>query len=200
MKLVFATNNKHKIEEVSHILGKSFKLISLGELDINEDIPEDYPTLEENALFKARFVHKISDMNVFADDTGLEIDSLGGRPGVHSARFAGTGRNFEANIDKVLLLMSGIENRNARFRTVVALILDNREYIFEGKVEGTILLERRGSMGFGYDPIFMPAGEKLTFAEMNMADKNRISHRAMAFEKLRIFLSQYKKPDNKQSK
>jgi XTP/dITP diphosphohydrolase len=200
MKLVFATNNKHKTEEVSHILGKSFKLVSLRDLDINEDIPEDFPTLEENALFKARFVHKISDMNVFADDTGLEIESLGGRPGVHSARFAGAGRNFEENIDKVLLLMSGIENRNARFRTVVAVILDNREYIFEGKVEGTILHERRGSMGFGYDPIFMPAGGKLSFAEMKMADKNRISHRAIAFDKLRTFLSGYIKPDNKQSK
>jgi len=200
MKLIFASNNKHKLEEVSHILGKNHKIISLNDLDINEDIPEDYHTLEENALFKARFANKITDMDVFADDTGLEIESLNGRPGVHSARFAGAGRNFDANIDKVLLLMSGAENRNARFRTVIALIIDKKEFIFEGIVEGTILRERRGTMGFGYDPIFLPRGENLTFAEMSLSDKNRISHRALAFEKLQMFLSQYKKPDNKQVK
>jgi len=197
MKLVFATNNKHKVEEVSQILGKSYKVLSLKDLEINEDIPEDYHTLEENALFKARFVNKITEMNVFADDTGLEIESLNGRPGVHSARFAGPGRNFDANIDKVLLLLSGNKNRNARFRTVIALIIDNREYVFEGIAEGVILNERRGSMGFGYDPVFLPAGKNLTFAEMTLADKNRISHRALAFEKLKMFLSLYKNPDNK---
>ena len=198
MKLVFATNNKHKVDEVSHILGKSYKIISLHDLGITEDIPEDFHTLEENALFKARFANKITEMNVFADDTGLEIDSLNGRPGVHSARFAGPGRNFEANIDKVLLLMSGTENRTARFRTAIALIIDNHEYVFEGVVDGTILNERRGTMGFGYDPIFLPAGEKLTFAEMTLDAKNRISHRAMAFEKLKIFLSGYNNAGNKQ--
>ena len=198
MKLVFATNNKHKVDEVSHILGKSYKIISLHDLGITEDIPEDFHTLEENALFKARFANKITEMNVFADDTGLEIDSLNGRPGVHSARFAGPGRNFEANIDKVLLLMSGTENRTARFRTVIALIIDNHEYVFEGVVDGTILNERRGTMGFGYDPIFLSAGEKLSFAEMTLNDKNRISHRAMAFEKLKIFLSRYNNAGNKQ--
>ena len=200
MKLIFASNNKHKLEEVSHILGKDYKIISLKDLDINEDIPEDYHTLEENALFKARFANKITDMDVFADDTGLEIESLNGRPGVHSARFAGAGRNFEANIDKVLLLMSGADNRNARFRTVIALIIDKKEFIFEGIVEGTILHERRGTMGFGYDPIFLPRGENLTFAEMSLSDKNRISHRALAFEKLKIFLSQYRNTDNKHVK
>jgi len=198
MKLVFATNNDHKVEEVSHILGKSFRLVSPRMLDINEDIPEDYDTLEENALFKARFVNKITEMNVFADDTGLEIDSLGGRPGVHSARFAGPGRNFDANIDKVLLLMSGTKNRKARFRTVVALILDNKEHLFEGVVEGSIINERRGKGGFGYDPVFIPEGETLTFAEMSLADKNRISHRALAFEKLKVFLNQYINYNNKQ--
>jgi len=200
MKLIFASNNKHKLEEVSHILGKDYKIISLKDLDINEDIPEDYHTLEENALFKARFANKITDMDVFADDTGLEIESLNGRPGVHSARFAGAGRNFAANIDKVLLLMSGADNRNARFRTVIALIIDKKEFIFEGIVEGTILHERRGAMGFGYDPIFLPRGENLTFAEMSLSDKNRISHRALAFEKLKIFLSQYRNTDNKHVK
>jgi XTP/dITP diphosphohydrolase len=200
MKLIFASNNKHKLEEVSHILGKDYKIISLKDLDINEDIPEDYHTLEENALFKARFANKITDMDVFADDTGLEIESLNGRPGVHSARFAGAGRNFDANIDKVLLLMSGADNRNARFRTVIALIIDKKEFIFEGIVEGTILHERRGTMGFGYDPIFLPRHENLTFAEMSLSDKNRISHRALAFEKLKIFLSQYRNTDNKHVK
>jgi len=200
MKLIFASNNKHKLEEVSHILGKDYKIISLKDLDINEDIPEDYHTLEENALFKARFANKITDMDVFADDTGLEIESLNGRPGVHSARFAGAGRNFDANIDKVLLLMSGADNRNARFRTVIALIIDKKEFIFEGIVEGIILHERRGAMGFGYDPIFLPRGENLTFAEMSLSDKNRISHRALAFEKLKIFLSQYRNTDNKHVK
>jgi len=200
MKLIFASNNKHKVEEVSLILGESHKITSLKDLEINEDIPEDYHTLEENALFKARFANKITDMDVFADDTGLEIESLNGRPGVHSARFAGVGRNFDANIDKVLLLLSGTEKRNARFRTVIALILDNREYLFEGIVEGTILHERRGTRGFGYDPIFLPGGEKLTFAEMTLTDKNRISHRALAFEKLKMFLLQYNKPGNKQVK
>lgn len=200
MKLIFASNNKHKLEEVSHILGKNHKIISLKELDINEDIPEDFHTLEDNALFKARFANKITEMDVFADDTGLEIESLNGRPGVHSARFAGAGRNFDANIDKVLLLMSGTENRNARFRTVIALIIDKKEFIFEGIAEGTILRERRGTMGFGYDPIFLPRGENLTFSEMSLSDKNRISHRALAFEKLKMFLSQYNKPDNKHMK
>jgi XTP/dITP diphosphohydrolase len=167
---------------------------------MTEEIPEDYETLEENALFKARYVNKLTGMNVFADDTGLEIEALNGRPGVHSARFAGAGRNFEANIDKVLLLLGGITNRNARFRTVIALIIDNREYIFEGRADGNIITERRGSMGFGYDPIFVPNGKKLTFAEMTLEEKNRISHRALAFEKLKTFLSDNQRIYNKQKK
>ena len=197
MKIVFATNNSHKLAEISDLLGGSFKLLSLKDIDFSEDIPEDYPTLEENAIFKARFINMYSGMSVFADDTGLEIDALQGRPGVHSARFAGKKKDFEANIDKVLLLLDGVVNRKARFRTIIALILDGREYFFEGQVNGKIICERRGKGGFGYDPIFVPDGKELTFAEMSLTDKNKISHRAVAFEKLRIFLSQYSASDNK---
>jgi XTP/dITP diphosphohydrolase len=200
MKLIFATNNNHKVKEVSHILGNGYRLLSLKDLNFTEDIPEDYPTLEENALFKARFVNKITSMSVFADDTGLEIDALDGRPGVHSARFAGSARDFEANIDKVLLLLTGVKNRSARFRTVIALIIDNREYLFDGRIEGTILNERRGNKGFGYDPVFLPSGHDLSFAEMTLEEKNRISHRALAFEKLKLFLAGYSLPDNNQLK
>jgi XTP/dITP diphosphohydrolase len=188
MKLVFATNNAHKIKEISAILGSETKLVSLSDLMINEDIPENFPTLEENALFKAKFIRSLTGMDVFADDTGLEIEALNGRPGVHSARFAGKTKNFDENIDKVLLLMTGTENRNAIFRTVIALILKDREYLFEGRIKGTILNERRGTMGFGYDPIFLPENQELTFAEMPLERKNEISHRALAFNKLKEFL------------
>lgn len=200
MKIVFATNNYHKLGEIRNLLGKSFKLLSLKDLNFTEDIPENYPTLEENALFKARFINKISGMNVFADDTGLEIEALNGRPGVHSARFAGEQKDFQANIDKVLLLMNGIKNRKARFRTVIALIMDDAEHIFDGTVSGTILHEKRGNQGFGYDSVFSPDGKDLSFAEMSLDEKNTISHRAKAFEKLKIFLSQYCSPDNKETK
>lgn len=200
MKLIFATNNKHKVEEISNLLGDSFSLKSLKDLDITDDIPEDYHTLEENALFKARYVNKLTGLDVFADDTGLEIDALNGRPGVHSARFAGTGKNFEANIDKVLLLLTGITDRKARFRTVIALIMNGAEYLFEGRVDGTIITERRGKQGFGYDPVFVPDGNNKTFAEMSMAEKNTISHRAIAFTKLKEFLADYRTPGNKKSK
>ena len=200
MRIVFATNNDDKVREIRNLLGKSFRLISLKNLMLNEDIPEIYPTLEENALFKARYIDKISGMNVFADDTGLEIEALGGRPGVHSARFAGEHKDFQANIDKVLLLMTGVTNRKARFRTVIALIANDSEYIFEGVVTGEILFSRRGYNGFGYDPIFVPDGENLSFAEMSLNEKNKISHRAQAFEKLKLFLSQYSSSNNKETK
>ena len=197
MKIVFATNNHHKLKEISDLLGDSFKLLSLKDIKFQDDIPEEYPTLEENAMSKARYINKITGLNVFADDTGLEIDALHGRPGVHSARFAGAHKDFEANIDKVLLLLTGVSERAARFRTIIALIIDNREYLFEGNVAGKIINERRGNEGFGYDPIFVPEGETRTFAEMTLAEKNIISHRAMAFEKLKLFLSHYSKSDNK---
>ncbi len=188
MEIIFATNNENKTREIRNILGSSFRLLSLNDLNIGEEIPEDGSTLESNALHKARYIFKKFNRSVFADDTGLEIDILNGLPGVKSARFAGENKNSDANIDKVLLLMGKSENRNARFRTVIALIFEGRESVFEGVVEGRIINERRGSDGFGYDPVFIPDGESRTFAEMTLEEKNRISHRARAFEKLRSFL------------
>jgi XTP/dITP diphosphohydrolase len=197
MKIVFATHNEHKLTEIADLLGSSFTLLSLKDLDIKGDIPEDLPTLEGNALFKAMYIYDATGMNVFADDTGLEIEELGGRPGVHSARFAGIQKDFNANTEKVLELMKGKKNRRARFRSVIALILNGSEYLFEGIVSGTIRNNKRGTKGFGYDPIFVPDGENKTFAEMSLYEKNRISHRALAFEKLKLFLSQNFPPDNK---
>jgi len=191
MILVFASANEHKVKEIRSILGKSFELASLRDVNIHEDIPENEPELEGNALEKARFVHRLTGRDVFADDTGLEIEELGGRPGVHSARFAGEAKDPSANIDKVLQLLGNSKNRKARFRTVIALIIDNKEYLFEGIVEGRIIGEKRGTSGFGYDPVFIPDGKELTFAEMDLSEKNSISHRARAFEKLRTFLSNY---------
>lgn len=195
MDLIFASNNKHKIKEINNILGNSFRLLSLSDVNIDEDIAENETTLEGNALAKARYVHEATGMDVFADDTGLEVEALGGRPGVHSARFAGENKNSDANIDKLLLLLEGKSNRNARFRTVIALILKGTEYLFEGIVNGSIIDEKRGSQGFGYDPVFIPENRGLTFAEMDLDAKNRISHRARAFEKLRAFLVQKEIPE-----
>ncbi|MGD0340759.1 MAG: RdgB/HAM1 family non-canonical purine NTP pyrophosphatase [Bacteroidales bacterium] len=197
MQLVFATNNDHKLKEIRDILGSSFNLLSLKDLNIVEDIPENEPTLEGNALYKARHIYGILNMDVFADDTGLETDVLNGLPGVHSARFAGENKNSDDNIDKLLGLMGNSGNRKARFRTVIALILDGREHLFEGISEGTIISERRGSEGFGYDPVFIPAGSNLTYAEMPLDKKNKISHRARAFNKLKEFLYHYSQKDNK---
>ena len=183
--------------EISDLLGASFTLLNLQDVKIKEDIPEDLPTLEENALFKAKYIHHATGMNVFSDDTGLEIEELNGSPGVHSARFAGVHKDFSANTEKVLKLMKGKKNRKAKFRTVIALIVNGSEYLFEGIISGTILNEKRGTGGFGYDPIFVPEGENMTFAEMSLNEKNKISHRALAFEKLKLFLSQNVTPDNK---
>jgi XTP/dITP diphosphohydrolase len=191
MILVFASNNKHKIKEINSLLGDSFKLLSLDDINIHEDIPEEELLIEGNALSKARYVFNSTGMDVFADDTGLEIAALNGLPGVHSARFAGENKDSSANIYKVLSMLGNEENREARFRTVIALILDKKEYLFEGIVNGTIIREKRGTEGFGYDPVFVPDGKTCTFAEMKLAEKNTISHRARAFEKLREFLLQY---------
>jgi XTP/dITP diphosphohydrolase len=188
MTLVFASNNEHKITEIKSLLGSNIRLLSLRDVNILEDIPEPEPTIEGNALAKARFAHKVSGMNVFADDTGLEIGALGGMPGVHSARFAGENKDSSANIVKVLGMLENNENRDARFRTVIALILEGQEYLFEGVVNGTIIYEKKGSGGFGYDPIFMPEGKSLTFGEMDLPEKNTVSHRARAFDKLKEFL------------
>ena len=192
MKLVFASNNEHKIKEINSLLGNSFSLLSLHDVNINEDIPEEEPQLEGNALSKARFVFNATGFDVFADDTGLEIEALNGMPGVHSARFAGEKKDSSENIQKVLSMLGSSDNRKARFRTVIALILDKKEYLFEGTVEGTITKEIRGSEGFGYDPVFIPEGKTSTFAEMELAEKNTVSHRARAFEKLRDFLIKYR--------
>ncbi|MBP1667066.1 MAG: rdgB [Bacteroidetes bacterium] len=197
MDIVFATNNENKTREIRNILGNSFNLLSLNDLNINEDIPENEPTLEGNALHKARYVHKMLNMNVFADDTGLEIDILNGLPGVKSARFAGENKNSDANIEKVLAMMGKSKNRKARFRTVIALIMEGKEYLFGGIVDGMIIPNRRGTDGFGYDPVFIPEGETRTFAEMPLGEKNKISHRARAFEKLRLFLNRFDNPPAK---
>jgi len=191
MILVFASNNEHKIKEINSLLGNSFKLLSLHDINILEDIPEKEPHLEGNALSKARFVFNATGRDVFADDTGLEIEALNGMPGVHSARFAGENKDSSANIEKVFSLLGNTQNRKARFRTVIALILDKKEYLFEGIVKGTIIHDKRGSEGFGYDPIFIPDGKTQTFAEMDLSEKNKVSHRARAFEKLRDFLLKY---------
>ena len=186
--LVFATNNLHKLEEVRDILGGSFRIASLKEIGCTDDIPETADTLEGNSLQKARYVKEKFGYDCFADDTGLEVEALGGAPGVFSARYAGPGHDSEANMQKLLKELEGKTNRQAQFRTVVALILEGREYTFEGIVRGTILTERRGTAGFGYDPVFVPEGYAETFAEMGSEEKNRISHRARAVQKLADFL------------
>jgi len=197
MKLIFASNNEHKVREINSILGSNIKLVSLKDLGINDDIPEEEPDLEGNAMAKARYVHKLTGENVFADDTGLEVDFLNGEPGVHSARYAGESRDFSANIDKLLKLMGDTKNRKARFRTVIALILENKTYLFEGIVTGSIIKDKIGTEGFGYDPVFIPDGKELTFAQMDLKEKNTISHRSRAFEKLREFLISLNLVDNK---
>ncbi|MGE0089038.1 MAG: non-canonical purine NTP diphosphatase [Bacteroidales bacterium] len=188
MELVFATNNRHKLEEIQHLLGSKIKLLSLMDIHCDEEIPEDYFTLEENASQKAWHIFNKYKVNCFADDTGLEIDFLNGKPGVLSARYAGDNKDSQANIDKVLNELKGINTRKARFRTVISLIINGCETQFEGTVEGTILTERHGDSGFGYDPIFLPDGFSLSFAEMSLHDKNKISHRARAIKKLVDFI------------
>jgi len=196
MKLVFATHNSHKLREVQDMIGNKVDLISLLDLEFNEDIAEPFPSLEENALIKARTIHQRFNMNCFAEDTGLEIDSLGGEPGVLSARYAGENKNSEENIRLVLSKMKGITNRSAQFRTVLALILNNKEYFFEGIIRGNISAEKSGTKGFGYDPIFVPLGYTKSFAEMTAAEKNQISHRYKAIEQLAIFLKHINNGEN----
>jgi len=191
-ELVFATNNAHKLSEVQHLLGDRFRLLSLKDIHLEDEIPEDYDTLEQNALQKARYIFDKSHLNCFADDTGLEVEALNGRPGVFSARYAGEGKNPKDNIKKLLQELNGVKNRKARFRTVVALIIDNQEYLFEGIVNGQIIESERGVDGFGYDPVFLPDGYSLTFAEMMLDQKNLISHRARAVGKLVEFLKKDK--------
>ena len=187
-KIIFATNNAHKLSEVQSLLGDAFTLVTLRECGITEDIPETAETLEGNALQKARYVYEKTGADCFADDTGLEVEALGGAPGVHSARYATDGHDFAANNRLLLKNLEGETNRSAHFRTVIALILDGNEYTFEGRVEGTIATEESGSEGFGYDPLFVPSGEIITFAQMSAEAKNAISHRGRAVAKLVKFL------------
>lgn len=189
MKLVFATNNAHKLEEIREMAGGQYEIVSLKEIGCQEEIPEEQDTLEGNALQKARFVKERYGADCFADDTGLEIAALGGEPGVRSARYAGEGHDSEANMRKVLAKMEGVDDRRARFRTVIALILDGEEHLFEGEVRGEILREKHGAEGFGYDPIFRPEGFAESFAEMSLDAKNAISHRGRATRALIRFLN-----------
>jgi XTP/dITP diphosphohydrolase len=189
MILIFATNNLHKIKEIREMTGSKIDLLSLNEVNISDDIPENEPTLEGNALYKARYIFQKTGMDVFADDTGLEVYSLNGEPGVYSARYAGESKDSSANITRLLNELKEKTDRRARFRTVIALIFNGKEHLFEGIVEGTIIPDKKGTDGFGYDPVFLPDGYHQTFAEMNLNDKNLISHRANAFSKLLAFLS-----------
>jgi XTP/dITP diphosphohydrolase len=188
MKIVFATNNAHKLGEVAQVVGDKFELVTLRECGITEDIPENEPTLEGNALAKARYVYERTGLNCFADDTGLEVDALGGEPGVRSARYATDGHDDEANKKLLLERMQGVESRAAQFRTAVALIIGGKEYLFEGVVRGDIATEEHGEGGFGYDPLFLPECGEKTFAEMSAEAKNEISHRGRAVRKLAEFL------------
>ncbi|MDR3694572.1 non-canonical purine NTP diphosphatase [Mucilaginibacter sp.] len=187
-QLVFATNNRHKLDEVAAKVGDHIKLLTLEDIGCREEIPETGCTFRENASLKSHYIYDKYKLDCFGDDSGLEVDALNNEPGVYSARYAGTHGNHEANIDKVLARLAGEANRNARFHTVISLIWNGEEHFFEGIVEGTIRNERSGAKGFGYDPIFQPDGYAVTFAEMTMEEKNRISHRGRAMEQLIDFL------------
>jgi len=188
MDLVFATNNQHKLIEINTILNDTFRILSLKDINCSDEIPETGNTLEANASQKAWYIYNKYNINCFADDTGLEIATLNNKPGVFSARYAGEERSSEKNMKKVLLELEGKTNREAQFRTVIALIIDGKEILFEGVVKGSIIKNERGGKGFGYDPIFVPEGYNKTFAEMGMDIKNRISHRANAVKKLSDYL------------
>jgi XTP/dITP diphosphohydrolase len=189
-QLIFATNNPHKLTEIQLAIGKKIEVISLEEANILIDIPEPHASLQANASEKSRTIHELTGLNCFSEDTGLEVDGLNGEPGVKSARYAGEDRNFDKNIDKLLAKLGDSQNRKARFRTVISLIWNRQEYLFEGICEGRISLERKGKGGFGYDPVFIPEGSDQSFAEMNIDEKNRYSHRVKAANKLVLFLSQ----------
>jgi XTP/dITP diphosphohydrolase len=188
MKLIFATNNQHKVDEIKTVVGDKFEIITLKDAGINIEIPEPHDTLKENASEKSATIHRLTGLSCFSEDTGLEVDALNGEPGVKSARYAGEVKSFDKNIDKLLANLQGHQDRNARFRTVISLILDEKEYFFEGICEGKIIDTRRGNNGFGYDPVFVPEGENRTFAELDMSEKNKFSHRKKATDKLLSFL------------
>jgi XTP/dITP diphosphohydrolase len=190
LKLVFATNNKHKLEEVQAML-TNFEIVSLADINCFEDIPETANTLEGNAILKANFITEKYGLDCFADDTGLEVEALNNEPGVYSARYAGEDNNAEANMNKLLNNLENNPNRRAQFKTAIALNIQGKQFIFEGVCKGTILTEKRGDSGFGYDPIFMPEGFDRSFAEMNLAEKGGISHRGKAVEKLVTYLNEH---------
>lgn len=191
MKIVFATNNEHKLSEIKNILGSCFEIVSLKDIGCNVDIPETAQTLEGNASIKSHFIYDNYHLNCFADDTGLEVDALNGEPGVHSARYdEHTDHDSEANMHKLLAKLGDNANRNAHFRTVISLIIDGEEHQFEGRVDGKIATEKSGTEGFGYDPIFIPEGYDKSFAELGEQIKNQISHRARAVQKLAAYLKQ----------
>lgn len=190
MKLVFATNNKHKLQEVRDIVGDRVEVLSLSDIDCNDDIPETADTLQGNALIKARYIYEKYGVDCFADDTGLEVEALDGAPGVYSARYAGEECDSEANMNKLLNNLTDKNNRNAQFRTVIALIINGEERLFNGIVKGVIATEKMGTSGFGYDPIFIPEGFSESFAQMDASMKNSISHRYRATEELSKFLKE----------
>jgi XTP/dITP diphosphohydrolase len=190
MRLCFATNNLHKIEEVNEMLGQSFELLSLSAINCHHELPENQDTLEGNSLEKAQYVWNNYHINCFADDTGLEVEALNGEPGVYSARYAGLHRSSEDNIDLLLLKLQGVQNKNARFRTSITLILNGSIHQFEGIVQGKIIESRQGEKGFGYDPVFMPDGHSNTFAQMSIIEKNSIDHRGKAVKAMVNFLKQ----------
>lgn len=197
MKLIFATNNQHKVDEIRSVIRNSFiELITLKEAGIDIDIPEPFDTLEENASNKSRTIYEMKKTNpavmgCFSEDTGLEVEALSGEPGVKSARYAGEGKSFDKNIEKLLNKLKGVVNRKAKFRTVISLIVDSKEHLFEGICEGRIGYNKKGEGGFGYDPIFVPDGSGHTFAEMKVEEKNLFSHRKKATDKLIAYLSNY---------
>ena len=189
MKLILATNNHHKVDEIRHAIGSSYELMTLKEAGINIDIPEPYATLEENASAKSKTIYDLTGLNCFSEDTGLEVHALNGEPGVKSARYAGEEKSFDKNIDKLLANLKDKKDRSAHFRTVISLLIDGRETQFEGICEGEIACDRKGHRGFGYDPVFMPKGSGKTFGEMELSEKDQFSHRARAVAKLVTFLS-----------
>lgn len=192
MELIFATHNQHKTEEAREIAEALIQIKNLKDIGCMEEIPETADTLKGNALQKAHYVKEHFHVNCFADDTGLEVEALDGRPGVFSARYAGEHCTYQDNVDKLLREMAGKNNRKACFKTVIALILDNKEYLFEGKVDGVIIENQKGTSGFGYDPVFLPDGFDCTFAEMTDEEKNSISHRGRAMRKMMDFLKKIK--------
>ncbi len=189
--IIFATNNRNKVDEVRAVLGTAFNIITLQDAGIDIDIPEPHDTLEANATEKSKTISGITGKNCFSEDTGLEVEALNGEPGVKSARYAGDDPGFRDNIDKLLRNLATASNKNARFRTVISLILDGKEYFFEGICNGRIIDVRKGNNGFGYDPVFIPDGSDKTFAEMDMPEKNKYSHRKKAMQKLISFLNTY---------